>query len=39
MALPWMAVDGMPPGVQLKAVAVRGFDLVGVARWANGNDL
>ncbi|MFT5445665.1 MAG: Asp-tRNA(Asn)/Glu-tRNA(Gln) amidotransferase A subunit family amidase [Gammaproteobacteria bacterium] len=36
LALPWMAVDGMPLGVQLMGVADSDFDLVGVARWADG---
>ena len=38
LSLPWMAVDGMPVGVQLMGVADRDFNLVGVARWADGND-
>jgi Asp-tRNA(Asn)/Glu-tRNA(Gln) amidotransferase A subunit family amidase len=36
LALPWMAVDGMPLGVQLMGIADSDFDLIGIARWADG---
>jgi Asp-tRNA(Asn)/Glu-tRNA(Gln) amidotransferase A subunit family amidase len=36
LSLPWMAVDGMPLGVQLMGVADSDCDLVGVARGAAG---
>jgi Asp-tRNA(Asn)/Glu-tRNA(Gln) amidotransferase A subunit family amidase len=35
LSLPWMAVDGMPLGVQLMGVTDSDYHLVGVARWAD----
>ena len=36
LSLPWMAVDGLPLGLQLMGKTDSDFDLVGIARWADG---